>query len=149
MEILHLTDNGICHVKLIEVHLSNISWGLLCSRQDIEFPNFRGNIPWSTCCYIGVVRRKSICAIKRGGRISRRVYCRISVPVTATCDTLLRWGHSWILTWAGRSMRGATVRRALPAWPAADGGGVLLSDGRWKIRTGSTARSAKSLKQTS
>ena len=30
------------------------------TRQDIQFPGFRWNVSWSTCCYIGVVRRKWI-----------------------------------------------------------------------------------------
>ena len=30
------------------------------TRKDIQFPYFRQNVPWSTCCYIGVVARKSI-----------------------------------------------------------------------------------------
>ena len=39
----------------------------LASRQDIQFPNFCWNIPWSTCCYIGIVRRKSIFSVKKRG----------------------------------------------------------------------------------
>ena len=29
------------------------------TRRDIQFLNFRRNVSWSMCCYIGVVRRKS------------------------------------------------------------------------------------------
>ena len=36
------------------------------TRQDIQFPNFRRNVPWSTCCYISVVRHESTRAATYG-----------------------------------------------------------------------------------
>ena len=64
VHILNPTDSGICQAKLTEVHPSNISWHPLLA-EIFNSPIFRWNVSWSTYCYIGVVRRKSIRAGNR------------------------------------------------------------------------------------
>ena len=73
MKTFYPIGNGICRANLIEVHPSNDSANLL----DVKIFNFTifcCNVPWSMCCYIGVVRRESIYAVKKGTVLFKRVY---------------------------------------------------------------------------